>query len=124
MECQYCNHTFKNEYTLKTHQTKAKYCLEIQGSQIPTNFVCEYCQTPFTRKSSLQKHHKICKANTEYVRFYKDRCVKHEQEIVKLKEQLEASSKREERLLKELTTLAAIVAGKLTIDDTGLSSED
>ncbi len=30
MECEYCKKVLKNKYTLKSHQTKAKYCLVIQ----------------------------------------------------------------------------------------------
>jgi hypothetical protein len=30
-KCEFCANTFKDLYKLKTHQKKAKYCLEIQG---------------------------------------------------------------------------------------------
>jgi hypothetical protein len=30
-KCEFCSNTFKDSYKLKTHQKKAKYCLEIQG---------------------------------------------------------------------------------------------
>lgn len=30
-KCEFCSNTFKDLYKLKTHQKKAKYCLEIQG---------------------------------------------------------------------------------------------
>ena len=31
MECNFCKKVLSNVTTLKTHQTSAKYCLEIQG---------------------------------------------------------------------------------------------
>jgi len=65
--CQYCHKVFSNQYVLKTHQTTAKYCIEIQNKQNENNPVeidlynCEYCNISFTLKSSLQKHLITCK---------------------------------------------------------------
>jgi hypothetical protein len=53
--------------TLKTHQTKAKYCLQIQGKDIKGGFTCQFCDKDFTLKSSRKDHELICVGNTPYI---------------------------------------------------------
>ena len=93
MNCQYCHNNFKNSYTLKTHQTKTKYCLKLQGlTNIVGEYCCEYCNKDFTLRSSLQDHYDSCKANTKYVRKYKAKCIDLEKKVEILQKQLEEAS--------------------------------
>ena len=43
MECQFCKKTFTTRNILLQHQKRAKYCLELQGTE-QTNFECKYCK--------------------------------------------------------------------------------
>ena len=63
MECQYCNQILKTLGALKKHQNTAKYCLTKQNKNAPVEHACCACDKTFTRKSSLEDHLKICKAN-------------------------------------------------------------
>jgi hypothetical protein len=63
MECQYCNQILKTLGALKKHQNTAKYCLNKQNKNAPVEYRCGACDKTFTRKSSLEDHLKICKAN-------------------------------------------------------------
>jgi hypothetical protein len=63
MECQYCNQILKTQGALKKHQNTAKYCLTKQNKNAPVEHTCCACDKTFTRKSSLEDHLKICKAN-------------------------------------------------------------
>jgi hypothetical protein len=63
MECQYCNQILKTQGALKKHQNTAKYCLTKQNKNALVEHTCCACNKTFTRKSSLEDHLKICKAN-------------------------------------------------------------
>ena len=63
MECQYCNQILKTQGALKKHQNTAKYCLTKQNKNALVEHTCCACGKTFTRKSSLEDHLKICKAN-------------------------------------------------------------
>ena len=67
MECQYCNQILKTQGALKKHQNTAKYCLMKQNKNAPVEHTCCACGKTFTRKSSLEDHLKICKANIHSV---------------------------------------------------------
>jgi hypothetical protein len=63
MECVYCKAILQSAYSLKQHQKTAKYCLSKQNKDILHEHLCGACGKGFTRKSSLDDHLKICKAN-------------------------------------------------------------
>jgi hypothetical protein len=67
MQCEYCEKVFSSQYSLKKHQNTAKYCLVKQNKVPPTEYICTFCGTGFTLKSTLHSHIKICKANTPIV---------------------------------------------------------
>jgi len=67
MQCEYCEKVFSSQYSLKKHQNTAKYCLVKQNKVPPTEYICSFCGTGFTLKSTLHSHIKICKANTPIV---------------------------------------------------------
>jgi hypothetical protein len=61
MECNYCKRILSNKYTLKNHQTRAKYCLQLQNSVVDETsyYTCE-CTKKFTSKQRLQYHLRTC----------------------------------------------------------------
>ena len=65
MECTYCHNLYSNKYTLRTHQTTSKKCIEIQeeitSTIIQKRFVCKFCDKQLTSNERLQKHMDICK---------------------------------------------------------------
>ena len=63
MECEYCGNIIKTTGALKKHQSTAKYCLAKQNKRAEIEHICPACDKSFTRKSSLDDHLKICKAN-------------------------------------------------------------
>ena len=63
MECVHCGSILKTESSLKQHQKTAKYCLVKQNKPINHEYICCFCNTEFTLKSSLHKHVRRCKAN-------------------------------------------------------------
>lgn len=65
MNCEYCNKTLSNIYTLRNHQKTTKYCIDIQSkSKEDDNKVfikdetnkCQICSKYFTTKHNLQQH--------------------------------------------------------------------
>ena len=68
MECVHCGTILKTISSLNQHQKTAKYCLVKQNKPIPQEYICCFCNTQFTSKSSLHKHVRICKANTPMLR--------------------------------------------------------
>ena len=55
-ECEICNKSFKNEYTLKTHMNT------IHNKERQT-FICPHCQKPIKSKYYLQKHIRVIHAD-------------------------------------------------------------
>ena len=54
MECSsFVRNKFSTKKSLKWHQIRAKYCLKIQGKDIPVNFECEGCKKSVCFKTSL-----------------------------------------------------------------------
>jgi len=67
MECKHCKKILQTSSALKKHQNTAKYCLSRQNKDIPEDYICGFCSTGFTVKSSLHSHLKICKVNTPFI---------------------------------------------------------
>jgi hypothetical protein len=65
MECEYCHHKYKDKYTLKTHQEKAKFCLAIQqeckNNKEESLFECIYCKKKLSAKQKLTMHLERCR---------------------------------------------------------------
>jgi hypothetical protein len=84
-KCIYCENTFKNKVVLKTHQTKTKYCLVLQGKTAERIFQCGVCAREFTTKVSFDRH-KGTHTDSEFL------CVRRntelEYEVARLQEQL------------------------------------
>ena len=63
MECVHCGSILKTESSLKQHQKTAKYCLVKQNKPINHEYICCFCNTEFTLKSSLHILVRSCIAN-------------------------------------------------------------
>jgi hypothetical protein len=69
MECQFCKHMFSSKSALNTHQSKAKYCLKIQGkNDIKGQFICNLCEKSFLNNNRYKSHKNICRSNLFYVK--------------------------------------------------------
>jgi hypothetical protein len=90
MECEHCHNILTTLSSLKLHQKTAKYCLAKQN-KVAEEYVCAFCNTSFTLKSSLHKHLRICKSNTPLIQEQL-----HELDLVK--KELESSLLREKEL--------------------------
>lgn len=56
VNCEFCNKTYCNKYSLKKHQTTAKSCLLLQNEDVEQIFSCKNCPKKFFRNNCLQKH--------------------------------------------------------------------
>ena len=101
MECQYCNQILKTLGALKKHQNTAKYCLTKQNKNAPVEHACCACDKTFTRKSSLEDHLKICKANIPSVNQLQQILDEKNRDIFALKKELDLSLQIIEELRKE-----------------------
>jgi len=55
MECQFCKKKFTTRNILLQHQKRAKYCLELQGTE-QKNFECKYCKKQLSTNERLISH--------------------------------------------------------------------
>lgn len=62
--CNYCDVTVVNN--LKRHQSSQK-CLEARGKTLDLKFVCEFCNTKFSRSDQLNRHSGTCKKSPKVV---------------------------------------------------------
>lgn len=65
VNCEYCGKEFSTKPNLKVHQTKTKYCLDIQKLKgiVPEliYYNCRYCDKQFSIKYNLHVHENTCK---------------------------------------------------------------
>ena len=97
MECEHCHNILTTLSSLKLHQKTAKYCLAKQN-KVAEEYLCAFCNTSFTLKSSLHKHLRICKSNTPLIQEQL-----HELDLVK--KELESSLLREKELNSKIKEL-------------------
>ena len=102
MECQYCKKILQTKSSLNSHQTKTKYCLQLQGKdQTKGLFLCEGCNKDFHRKLHLTDHIKVC----EY-------CIPKVKELLKKIEILEKEKKDWLQEKKDLVKLQEYPKGR------------
>ena len=102
MECKYCKAILQTLYSLKQHQKTAKYCLSKQNKDLLHEHLCSACGKGFTRKSSLDDHLKICKANIPSVIQLQQILEEKNKDIFSLKKELDLSFQIIEELRKEI----------------------
>ena len=88
MICQFCNNEFSNKQNLKTHQTRAKYCLKIQGLTPKNPHKCDACLKTFDISANYRRHTKICK-KSDILDNYKEEILRLNEEISILKKENE-----------------------------------
>lgn len=121
MECQYCKKIFTTKSSLNQHQTKAKYCLEIQGKN-NDNFKCR-CGKTFGRKHHLVNHQEICQIiNTPELLELKQENLLLQQKISSLENNIQELKKDKETLMIDYAKLAAISANKSTITNNTMNN--
>ena len=122
MECEYCKHILKSTASLKLHQKSAKYCLAKQNI-VAEEYICTFCNTPFTLKSSLQKHLRICKANTPLVQEQLQLLDEKYHELSSVKKDLELSILREKELICKIEEIRLETTQKLSDKDKIISEQ-
>jgi hypothetical protein len=87
MECQYCKKILSSSYSLKVHQTKTKYCLNIQGKSTIGDYICK-CGKSFTQKHHLLDHMTVCVSNGKYISKLISDNEKQNQQLMILRQQV------------------------------------
>ena len=64
LTCDHCQGTFVSRSALNLHSRTAKYCLQLQGKDVPT-LQCEYCQRDFANRTTLEGHLVVCQDKKE-----------------------------------------------------------
>jgi len=127
MECQYCQKSFSTKGTLTTHQTKAKYCLKIQGAQYEAKYICKYCNKEFNLKLSYDRHITSHETNEEFMKYQYEieklrEINRNQQEIINLKdntlEERDKTIEKQEAKIRELEQRIENVATKAATKST------
>jgi len=96
--CNFCNKSFKNKYTLKSHIERSKKCLELRGEELISNFVCPKCDIIFMAKNDLSRHINLCKKTPKDNMFI----VKElKEQIAQLRTQLRVQLKEKDDIIRE-----------------------
>lgn len=88
--CEFCSKELSTKTTLKTHQEKAKFCLEKQNKVIQPEIKCGYCNKMFMHKHRKETHEIKCKVRIENERLLelstlRDENIRLKQEVETLK---------------------------------------
>ena len=97
MECQFCHNVFSNKQNLNCHQKKARYCLKIQGIEVPKKYECKGCNKTFEISANFERHKKTCK-NPNKIQEYKDIIKQMNEDMTKLRETIKVIQKENEML--------------------------
>jgi len=108
MECQFCKNFFSSSKSLKAHQKRTKYCLEIQSQANPLCYKCKGCLDTFNTAGLYEKHKQVCTKFAEiqivdaYEKKIEEQRVYYEQRCTKLEEKNEEYAKNITHLQFEL----------------------
>jgi uncharacterized C2H2 Zn-finger protein len=119
MECEYCKNIFSKKNNLKSHQKKAKYCLEIQGKTAEITFPCPICKKVFTRKHIMRDHlDRHSEIDIESSREIKKIQKENEKLIIELSYKDDIISKMEETIKRQERALERIASKPNTTNNT------
>lgn len=98
-ECQYCNKLYSTKSSLNVHIKTSKSCL--REREILISYDCKYCKQTFTTNNNLKLHLSKCKDYLVDIKFneYKILLEQKDLHIKELKEQLEKTQTKYEKLL-------------------------
>ena len=94
--CNFCKKEFETVSSLNKHKKYAKYCLKIQNNLIDEKkFICSCCDKILSTKQRLESHKLICKSIKKELKIeeIENKNKEMENEIIKLKTQLEIYKK-------------------------------
>ena len=101
MKCKFCHNEFSNKQNLNYHQKKARYCLKIQGVEIPKKYECNGCNKTFEISANFERHKKICK-NPNKIQEYEEIFKQMNEDMSKLRETIKVIQKENEMLREQL----------------------
>ena len=110
--CEFCKSSVRDKYSLKTHLSKNKKCLEIRGLTLETKFVCKGCQHVFPNNINLVVHIESCKqyiiikVREECKDEYKNEIIKMQQEIINKDKALSDAQSQIDKLQKIIENIA------------------
>jgi hypothetical protein len=117
--CEYCDKTFSSKSSLNHHIATAKYCIKLRSNSNNQDFVCKECNKKFTIKFSLDRHIKICEQSIKKKQKqrvlkliekikdkYNNELKKSQEDIEKLKEQLDLKDNHIKELESKLENIA------------------
>jgi len=107
---------FSNKTNLNTHQKRAKYCLKIQGINLPKKYICKGCQKSFEISANFRRHKKICK-NPIRIKRDKKKIGEMKKELIKLRE-LVNILKQDKKNLQERYDKLSLTAVKRPVNNT------
>jgi hypothetical protein len=99
-ECKFCNKHFTTKIILKTHQSKAKYCLKLQDKKPEETYECNYCSKKFNVKYNYDMHIASHLTDPVFIKLQKA-----EDEITELKETIELKDQALKNALDQIKTL-------------------
>jgi len=99
--CDHCSKQFSSKSSLTNHQKTAKYCLDIQGKNLPSTYKCKGCGKEFTRKYHFDRHGDKCIFYVKYISKRKENVYK--QKIKKQKRQIKMLQRINKRMDKKLS---------------------
>ena len=88
-ECQFCENSFMSQSLLDRHKNTTKYCLELQGKELPKkqSFKCTDCSNTFSTKQTLNNHIKTtCKVVKQKMSIEKDKEIEELKNIIRYKD--------------------------------------
>ena len=117
MECQYCKNMFSTKFLLSQHQTKAKYCLSIQGISVSekneNKYECKYCNKTLCSNDRLRSHFETCKEKLKNE--YHDQYDKLKNEYNIQNEQIKQENEKEQQQLRKVITEQLSTIAKLEL---------
>tara|TARA_Y100000389_G_C17433150_1_gene503931 strand:+ start:780 stop:1490 length:711 start_codon:yes stop_codon:yes gene_type:complete len=119
-KCIFCEKYFSSKGNLKIHQTKTKYCLEIQNNN---KMLCKFCNASLDKTETLETHYSNCiEYHKKLLKDSNDEIRKLKKEIILLKDTKDVKDTRkinlnkDEKFLCSLEQINAVISEKYSED--------